>query len=149
MPAACPSLDWDPCEEIRRVIQTDSSGCGLACVAMVVGSTYLDVKHEAERIKVVPPGGPYGTRVRDVVRLLDWYGYQNKPRNNRFTWKKFDGVFIVGVNDSAPHWVVVVRQEGSSYFYDPNLRIVRNKRTDFWRVQPIGLAVEIMGPKLI
>ena len=40
--------------KIRRIVQKDHTGCGIACVAMLSGTTYLQAKKLATELGVVP-----------------------------------------------------------------------------------------------
>ena len=69
---------------MERIIQQDGTGCGIACVAMLVGEEYETVRDQA--IKVLPPlfndgfgkrrGGKYSLRTCDyhLHELLGRYG---------------------------------------------------------------------------
>ena len=58
---------------MQRVIQQDGTGCGLACVAMLVGEEYETVRDQA--INVLPPlfNDDFGRRRGPGYRTCTWH----------------------------------------------------------------------------
>jgi len=54
--------------KIEHVTQEDEDGCTVACIAMVCGVTYTDVKTEWKRHKKI------GTNWYELVRLCEFFG---------------------------------------------------------------------------
>ena len=59
---------------MRRIEQEDSTGCGLACIAMLAGTTYKKVKRKAIDKSEVPEEGPFYTDTPNLYRLGQVFG---------------------------------------------------------------------------
>jgi hypothetical protein len=129
---------------IRRIVQKDSTGCGLACAAMLAGITYLQAKSKAIELGVVPDdNGHYYTeswQLRPLISALG--GYSSKGRNVS-RWGSITCLSIVGINYRAPkgkdptwHWVVYVPDDNGGYVLDPMGHVKSARRTDFIRMRP-------------
>lgn len=106
------------------VRQDDETGCGVACIAMLAGEDYEDVKKElfaSSRKRV------FYTNYKDLRRGLERYGLSLEDgRARRF--KSFDDIdsnAILAIEQSPPskshwHWVVFVRDGRRRYLLDPS-----------------------------
>jgi hypothetical protein len=92
--------DAETAREIARVAQDDPKGCAVACLAMIAGRTYAEVR-------AAFPSAPlteYGLSDHNVVRWLDREGiWHRRNAPELFT----DGTAIALTTDS--HWVVLHR----------------------------------------
>lgn len=126
---------------IRRIIQKDSTGCGLACAAMLSGSTYLQTRNRARDLNLVPDeDGEYYLNSRGLQSLL---GRALEAPRRVVHWHAIDRLSIVGVHYHARkgyepswHWVVYVPDAQRGYVLDPLQRVKSTKRRDFWRMKP-------------
>ena len=73
---------------MRRVIQEDTTGCGLACIAMLSGRKYKDVRQVALNEFEFDDGGAFYTGTRDLVNLGQCFSL--KIGNRRRKFKSFD-----------------------------------------------------------
>lgn len=117
------------------VAQSDDTGCGVACVAMLAGSTYEDVKRVmflgSRRKRVFYTG--YG----DLKRALVHFGITHKAArtSRRFTtWRAILQTSLVAVEQTPPskhrwHWVVFVDDGKRRFVLDPAWPDI--VRTDF------------------
>lgn len=138
--------NWYPLSEIYRLKQKDDTGCGLACVAMIVGASYHDVKKQfIKQIRKIPRN--FGTTADELHLLLNEYDFLAEPFENKDKWSDYEGVSIIGVFSSRPHWVVYVNLEGHNYFIDPDANLDIGYRHDFYITKPLGDGVKILGPK--
>lgn len=139
--------NWYPLAEISRLKQQDETGCGLACVAMIVGVSYLDVRKQfIKQIGKIPRR--FATTADELHLLLKEYDFLAEPFEEKYQWSDCDGVNIIGVFSSRPHWVVYVNLQGHNYFIDPDANLDIGYRRDFYRTKPLGDGVKILGPNL-
>ena len=119
--------------------QDDETGCGVACIAMLVGQDYEKVKaalFDSQRKRV------FYTTYKDLRRGLERYGLSLEDgRARRFkSFAEIDGTAIVAVDQTPPvksrwHWVVFVHDGRRRYVLDPswdgvvrtNLRALRGR----------------------
>jgi len=106
---------------IRRVQQCDEEGCGIACVAMVTGKTYLQAKKFfLERVFLPTERKPH-TRHFQLRRALQKLRIVTEKRSFR-NWRSIESVSIVPINrreDGGWHWVVFVPNNTRPYILDP------------------------------
>ncbi|MGO1070010.1 hypothetical protein [Lysobacter sp. CA199] len=138
---------------IRRQLQQDRSGCGLACVAMLAGIGYAQARNLARALGIGPK--PYRYRVgaglrnaregyltnaRQLQRMLRLLGPRTGDERAVTGWDECDGDGIVAINhdpiDDRWHWVVFLRQNTGAWVLDPNPRVRSDRRTDFGRMRP-------------
>lgn len=113
---------------MKIVKQRDRTGCGLACVAMITGQTYWQVRR-----KVIPddPSRPYATTAKDLNSLSKNIAPKMISTNS---WEKVPNLAIVAVGKRKSgnwHWVVFQRKNDIAVFYDP---WTASARTDFGKV---------------
>ncbi|BBD08494.1 cysteine peptidase family C39 domain-containing protein [Desulfovibrio ferrophilus] len=136
-----------PKKKIRRIIQSDVNGCGLACVAMVTNHTYAEVRKKAfEKLTGLAKNG-YLTTSRDVKSLLNIFGFEGS-RLIRFSFKNISKIpdlclFKINRHFDAEgveywHWVVFVRDDREMYILDPKKSIRTNKRKDWGRMNVVS-----------
>lgn len=137
--------NWYPFTDITRIKQKDSTGCGLACVAMIVGAAYQDIR--AEYIKQIgKKPRSFGTTAQELLSLINAYDFIAEPFDGRYEWSNYEGVNIIGVFSSRPHWVVHIKLDGQNYFIDPDANLDFGYRCDFYRTKPLGDGLKILGP---
>lgn len=96
---------------MRRVVQEDENGCGVACVAMLAG-----VNYQAARVKMFPRRGGY-TNTADLRRALRKFKLKCAPRMVTFRSSGFrnykdlptDAILKLIAPTHPPgvwHWVV-------------------------------------------
>lgn len=125
---------------MRRIVQKDSTGCGLACAAMLSGNSYAFVKATAIKLKLVDPDGPYYTNSSELNKLLSKLGVRSEKGRRLSNWAKLTSCGVVGINykpvDEVWHWVVYVPTKDGGYVLDPRENIRSRKRRDFGRMSP-------------
>jgi ABC-type bacteriocin/lantibiotic exporters, contain an N-terminal double-glycine peptidase domain len=131
---------------MKTIIQEDSYGCGIACIAMITGKSYRDIKNR----HVDDIRRRYGDN-RDsidisVMRLIiSQYGI-NLPEDRDFDdWEEIVSSdeqkdCLVAINcrgsgyNAEYHWVVY---DGEAEFVrDPNNTIKKHERRDFGKMKP-------------
>lgn len=120
---------------MRRVVQQDSTGCGIACVAMLAGKTYVQVRKLALEILSLEEGDPFYTGTKDLVSLGERYNLKIGVRRRKF--KAFEALpdkAILAINykqnTDTWHWVVFHRTAKEPYVLDPKKSIKKDKRKD-------------------
>lgn len=137
---------------IRRKTQLDSTGCGLACVAMLGHIGYAQARSLARQLGIAPKtsgearGGATGRRrtayytsANELARMLRLLGA--RPGRERMLERAdalgSDG--ILGINpdprDDSWHWVVYIHDDNGGYVLDPNPRVRSERRTDLRRMR--------------
>lgn len=124
---------------IKRILQEDATGCGLACVAMIVGETYADVKKVALENEILEEKRTFYTTSSDLINLLDHFNLKAKRGKRVSDWSSIQSLSIVAINykeniDSW-HWVVYVPDDKHGYVLDPHKKIKNDKRIDFSRMR--------------
>jgi ABC-type bacteriocin/lantibiotic exporter with double-glycine peptidase domain len=124
---------------VRRVIQQDSTGCGIACIAMLAGQTYEQVRKLALSVTAFEEGGPFYTCTKDLVSLGAQYNLKIGIRRRKF--KNYDALpdkAILAINYKEEtdtwHWVLFHRTADDQYVLDPMKSIKNEKRKDLGRI---------------
>ena len=126
--------------KIRRIVQKDSTGCGIACVAMLCGNTYSQVKAIATDFGFVPNNYGHSTESWQLRELLSHFGVKSDRGRRLSHWHSLNCFCIVGINYNKNsdkwHWVVYVPDESGGYILDPMGTIKTSERRDFNRMRP-------------
>ena len=125
--------------KIKRVIQEDSTGCGIACIAMVAGISYAEAKQITLNNEILKKSVKnFYTTTKDLVNVLNSIGIESsKGRKVRY-WSSINTISIVGINfletTDTWHWVLFIPNEDTGYVLDPSKRVKTEKRTEPYRV---------------
>ena len=126
--------------KIKRVIQEDSTGCWIACIAMVAGISYAEAKQITLNNEILKKSVKnFYTTTKDLVNFLNSIGIESsKGRKVRY-WSSINTISIVGINfletTDTWHWVLFIPNEDTGYVLDPSKRVKTEKRTDFSRMR--------------
>jgi hypothetical protein len=117
---------------MKLVNQLDTNGCGIACVACILGLSYTKTKQSFLDMK---NSKPYTTGY-DLIRLIkESSAYKTGRVIDVDNWKDIPDLAIVGINYNKRihnwHWVVFNKSENR--FYDS---AYPKPRHDFGRVHP-------------
>jgi len=123
---------------MKFIRQEDRTGCGIACVAMLSGATYAEVKRVAA---IVLGWGvsqrTFYTSTSQLQYLLLEMNVSSLRGRSIHKWSSMPDAAIAGINYNdkrgAWHWVVFCREDGREYVMDPQAK--RNVRTDFGRMR--------------
>ena len=120
-------------------MQRDKEGCGFACVAVVTGKSYKDIKEQADELNVVNIDDTLCTDAQDLIKLLSINGVMALDGRKAKYWENLPDLSIAGINyrksENKWHWVVFIRTETDSYVLDPWHKIKTKKRRDFGRMR--------------
>lgn len=129
---------------VKRVVQEDPTGCGLACVAMVAGETYTEIRRLAIEYLGVDPVGPFYTDLDDLRYMLNWYGYGVLRSTSFKSYTPISPISIMGIERNGSgvedHWVVHVKCGLDRYVLDPAPGVKSEQRRDWWRLHPVSYA---------
>ena len=130
---------------IRRVQQGDEEGCGIACVAMVTGKTYLQAKkYFLERVFLPGDRKPH-TRHYQLRRAFRKLRISTEKRAFR-NWQSIESLSIVPINrreDGGWHWVIFIPNGVRPYILDPMTGKGR-RRYDFRGMKARGLYIAVL-----
>ena len=125
---------------IRRIIQKDGTGCGVACAAMLGGVSYSRARSVAVSLGIIGERDSCYTYAREVSALLREFGLCPLKGRRLTRWESLHCLGVVGVNYNADHgswhWVVYVPSADGGYVLDPKASVKTSRRTDFTRLRP-------------
>lgn len=139
---------------VRRCLQHDRSGCGLACVAMLAGIGYAQARTLARALAIGPrlsrhraggggaraPLESWRTDARQLRRMLAVLRIGSGSERAVGDWRDCGGDGLVAINpreDGTWHWVVYLHDPVAPRVLDPNPRVRRDPRRDFGRMRPV------------
>lgn len=67
---------------VQLVIQEEETGCGLACVVMLAGKQYAQVKELATSLDIVAEDPRLWSKIAYIRQLLAAYGLGTVPEEN-------------------------------------------------------------------
>lgn len=123
---------------VKRILQLDGTGCGIACVASLAGRSYTEVKKEGIAREILDKGGPYYTECRHLRQLLQAFGFKSWRGRYVSKWTSITGLAIVGINPRKSgnwHWVLYVPTSHGGFVRDPRKAVKRARRTDFEKMR--------------
>jgi len=128
---------------MRPVTQEETTGCGIAAVAMLAGCSYEQTRQVAEALGI-RTGNPLLWCGTDLVRqLLRHYGIRAEPNETPFTgWDDLPDLALLAIKwhfeRGVPcwHWTVFYREEEKAFVLDPKASLKQHRRTDFGRIRP-------------
>ena len=97
----------DKLGRMRRIVQKDDVGCGVACVSMLTGQSYAAVRRS-----MFPTGESIGTKTKDLRKALRTFGCDvgerlNPLRTRHYSKLQFDAILKVWPKKNGTwHWVV-------------------------------------------
>lgn len=127
--------------EIERVIQEDPTGCGIACIAMLVKEPYSYVKKILLKNYFFENSNVFYTNSSDLRIGMEIFGIKSKKARAIKYWSTIKDLSIVAINYSEKsntwHWVIYVPDNVGKYDYviDPKKSIKTLKRTDFKKMK--------------
>jgi ABC-type bacteriocin/lantibiotic exporter with double-glycine peptidase domain len=135
----------------RRIKQEDTTGCGLACIAMLSGKKYKVVRKKAVDLGIQQENKrTFYTSANELKKLGEQFGVSIKnSRKNPweeygFPWKDWvhlPNKAIIAINYNKKkkwHWVLFVREKCSAFVLDPKKKGKNDQRTDWGRMKPKG-----------
>lgn len=103
--------DSKPQRFVTTVLQEDSHGCGVACVAMIAGITYQDARQTFARLGygvARKSKQPFSSNFTELMAALMEHGIRCEMKRWR-DWEQLDSLGILKVDNGCKnswHWVV-------------------------------------------
>ena len=125
------------------IIQEETTGCGIASVANIVGLPYEAVKTKANSMGIFADDDTLYSGTEHVRSLLKEYGIQVSSNKIPFnSWEALPDMALLSIKyhekNGHPfwHWVVFKREQGNSVVLDSAAYLEVNERTDFQAMEP-------------
>lgn len=125
------------------VIQEETTGCGIASVANILGKTYSEMKAIANAMGIHADDQSLWSDTRHVRKLLSWAGIETSPTEIPFeSWRELPDLALLSIKHhqengkSFWHWVVFKRTNGQDLVLDSASYLPSNVRTDFNEMKP-------------
>lgn len=123
-------------QSVRLVRQKDPTGCGIACIAMLSGTRYKDVR---SRFKEIGPrltdGKRFYTNAKEVCRLGALFGveFERTRLTPIYNLENLPDLAILRVSNLCGdtrnwHWVVFQRGDGKREVFDPQKKRLQKIR---------------------
>ena len=124
----------------KIVIQEEPTGCGIACVAMIAGKSYGEVKQLANTQGIFAEDEALYTSTTYVRKLLSDYDIEVSEIEHAFdSWENMPEKALLAtkyrIEEGCPrwHWSIYVANPPS--ILDPAAYLDTNIRTDFSDIQ--------------
>ena len=128
---------------LKPVIQEESTGCGIAAVANILGKTYGQMKAIANAMGIDAADTSLWSDTQYVRRMLASAGVATSADEVPFTtWAALPDLALLSIKHHREsdtgfwHWVVFKRVDGQSVVLDSASYLPSNLRTDFEAMQP-------------
>jgi len=125
---------------MRRVVQQDITGCGLACIAMLADTGYSRIKEVAMELFKLHSNDELYTTAPDLRKLGQEFNLDVGGRRRRFKdFQSLPELAILAINyreaENTWHWVVFCRTADEEFVLDPNKAIKSEHRSDFGQME--------------
>lgn len=134
---------------ISPIIQEETTGCGIASVANVVGKSYAEMKALANSMGIYASDTSLWSDTQYVRHMLSRVGVEATENEILFeSWGALPDLALLAIKHHQEegrdfwHWVVFKRVDGRDLVLDSASYLASNVRTDFNEMQPkwyIGL----------
>jgi ABC-type bacteriocin/lantibiotic exporter with double-glycine peptidase domain len=128
---------------METIIQKDKTGCGVACVAMIAGKTYEEVKLKANSLGIFTEDKKLWSETTYVRKLLKEYQISFSKTEEPFSeWAALPDIALLSIKYRIEHgkpfwhWTVFERKNGNDIVRDPAAYLDENERTDFESINP-------------
>lgn len=125
------------------VIQEETSGCGIASVANILGKTYSEMKAVANGMDIYASDEALWSDTQYVRRMLAYAGVQTSNSEIPFvSWEALPDLALLSIKHHQEngvnfwHWVVFKRVDGQPFVLDSASYLPSNIRRDFEAMQP-------------
>jgi len=128
---------------VKPVVQEETTGCGIASVANILGKTYSKMNEIANAMGIYASDKSLWSDTHHVRRILYASGIETSPDEVPFeTWDKLPDIALLSIKHHQKdgkdfwHWVVFKRIENKTFVLDSASYLPSNIRTDFDEMQP-------------
>lgn len=137
---------------LTPVIQEETTGCGIAAVANILGKTYTEMKTIANGLGICADDETLWSDTQYVRTLLSNAGVSTSDNEIPFTtWDTLPDTALLAIKHHQEegkdfwHWVVFKRRDGKSVVLDSAAYLDSNTRTDFAEMSPKWF-IEVTSP---
>ncbi len=128
---------------MKPVIQEETTGCGIASVANILGKTYSEMKAVANAMGIYAEDTSLWSDTQYVREMLSSAGVQTSPDEIPFeSWDNLPDLALLSIKHHREgsknywHWVVFKRQNGQDLVLDSASYLPSNIRNDFDEMHP-------------
>lgn len=128
---------------LKPVVQEETTGCGIASAANILGKTYSEMKRIANAMGIHASDESLWSDTRYVRRILSGTGVEISPDETPFeSWNALPDLALLSIKHHREggrnfwHWVVFKRIDGQPFVLDSASYLPSNIRTDFDAMQP-------------
>ncbi|RDE19957.1 hypothetical protein DV711_11080 [Motiliproteus coralliicola] len=128
---------------MKPVIQEETTGCGIASVANILGKSYSEMKTIANAMGIYANDESLWSDTHYVRRLLRAEGIETGTNEISFeSWSALPDLALLAIKHHQEkgkdfwHWVVFKRVEGQAVVIDSASYLPTNLRTDFEAMNP-------------
>ena len=128
---------------MKPVVQEETTGCGIASVANILGKTYSKMNEIANAMGIYASDKSLWSDTHHVRRILYASGIETSPDEVPVeTWDKLPDIALLSIKHHQKdgkdfwHWVVFKRIENKTFVLDSASYLPSNIRTDFDEMQP-------------
>lgn len=125
------------------VIQEETSGCGIASVANILGKTYAEMKAIANGMDIYASDEALWSDTQYVRRMLAYADIQTSKSEIPFlSWEALPDLALLSIKHHQEngvnfwHWVVFKRVDGQPFVLDSARYLPSNIRNDFEAMHP-------------
>ncbi len=128
---------------LKPVIQEETTGCGIASVANILGKSYAEMKTIANSMGIYASDRELWSDTRHVRRMLAAQGVHTSAQETPFkSWDSLPALALLAIKHHQEdgknfwHWVVFKRIDTQEYVLDSASYLSSNLRQDFEAMQP-------------
>ncbi len=127
----------------KPVVQEETTGCGIASVANILGKTYAEMKGIANAMGIHASDKSLWSDTQYARRMLAGAGFETSADEVSFeSWGTLPDLALLAIKHYQEdgknfwHWVVFQRLDGQAVVLDSASYLSSNIRTDFDAMQP-------------
>ncbi|WP_445360967.1 hypothetical protein ACJJIL_00925 [Microbulbifer sp. EKSA005] len=128
---------------LEPIIQEETTGCGIASAANILGKSYAEMKAIANNMGIHASDESLWSDNQYVRRMLASQGVNTSDHETSFTsWSELPDVALLSIKHYQEagknfwHWVVFKRINGQEFVLDSASYLPSNLRQDFEAMQP-------------
>ena len=128
---------------MNPVIQEETTGCGIACVAVLAKTSYQEAKNLAESLGIRATDQELWSDTNYVRTLLDSFNIVADEKERDFlSWEKLPNLALPAIKHritngkTSWHWVVFWRSPSGPVVLDSKKSLRNHRRMDFGRMKP-------------
>jgi ABC-type bacteriocin/lantibiotic exporter with double-glycine peptidase domain len=125
------------------VVQEETTGCGIASVANILGKSYSEMKLLANAMGIYASDKSLWSDTQYVRNMLSNSGFETSKNEIPFeSWGALPNQALLSIKHHQEegknfwHWVVFKRVEGRPFVLDSAIYLLSNIRQDFDEMQP-------------